>query len=357
MDTAVKTDIERDKPYGIGLDILRILAMLLVITVHSTTFYGFTAEGIVSWTSVLVGAGRYLSFACVPLFILLSGYLCLYKKPELSYYLKLAKIFIEFGLAALAVALFYSLSGQSAEPLAAMMERASRFLFPTYSWYIRMYIGLFLLAPFFNYIIRAISGRQAVLLVVASLLVFSQPFVTDYWQAAYPLMYYLIGGVIRKTQFRVKKRYCIAAVLLFSFLGVVLLRYPVIPNFYIETHNNLFCVIISVGLFLMLYPITSTRRTRGKRALCRFTRTVANTSMACYLVSEIFEVMTANLFARLALYTFSAKLPYLLYLTPIKFLLSIVLGLVITMLTACLYRLILLLVGIPRRLFRRRPQE
>ena len=133
----------KKQPYTIGLDIIRIIAMFLVIMVHSTSFYGFRVEDINSLDFVVVGAGRYLSFACVPLFMLLTGYLSLHKKPDFSYYVKFLKILIEFFLCAAVVALFYSFFTEGDESFLDMMISALSFNFPKYSWYIKMYVGLF----------------------------------------------------------------------------------------------------------------------------------------------------------------------------------------------------------------------
>jgi len=329
------------KSYTVGLDIIRIIAMFLVIMVHSTSFYGFLAEEINSFTAVIVGAGRYLSMACVPLFILLTGYLNLNKKPEFSYYIKFLKILIEFFLSAAAVALFYSLYLEGGEPFWSMMKRATSFYFPQYSWYIRMYVGLFLLAPFFNYIIAAITGKQAILLTVILILVFSNPFISDYWQTAYPIMYYFIGAIIRKTQFKVNRIFSAITVTLFCFLQVWLLRHPIISTFSVENHNNLACVIVSVFLFLLLCDVRCVPSNKLKRTLTKTARVIANASMPTFLISVIFETLTEVFFGKLALTTYSQKLPYLLYLTPLKFVLSVIAGIIVNIIATLIFRLIM----------------
>ena len=143
------------KPYGIGLDVVRIIAMFLVLMVHSTTTYGFVEEGVNSFVSVLVGAGRYLSYSCVAIFIILTGYLYCNKKPTVKYYVKLVKILIEFFLCAIIIAIFNKLYLGSKTDLSTILYRMFMFSFPDFSWYIRMYIGLFLIAPFKLYYSRA----------------------------------------------------------------------------------------------------------------------------------------------------------------------------------------------------------
>lgn len=344
MKISLAKESAESKAYGIGLDIIRIIAMFFVIMLHSTSFFGFKIEGIHSFVTAIAGAGRYLSYSCVPLFLLLTGYLSINKKPELSYYLKLIKILIEFYVCAFAVAIFYTTYTNGSDSFFNMMSRASVLVFPSYSWYMRMYIGLFFLAPFFNYIINSITNKQAMLLCVVSVILFSNPFILDFWQWGYPIMYYFIGATVRKTQFKAKKAYCIVTLPIASALGVLLYKYPKVPRFDIENYNNLVCVVIAVSLFLLLYDVKcDTTRTCGRR-LCKLARQIANVSMSTYLVSVIFESLTDRFFLKLELVTFTERFPHLLYLTPIKFGLSIICALLIHFVSSYIIKLVMLII-------------
>lgn len=345
MALPLQKDHSENKSYGIGLDIIRIIAMFFVIMVHSTTFYGFKSEGVHSIVTAIAGAGRYLSYSCVPIFLLLTGYLTLNKKPEISYYLKLVKILIEFYLCALAVAIFQILCVEGSEPFFALIKKAAILAFPQYSWYMRMYLGLFLLAPFFNYIINSLSGKQAVLLTVISVILFSNPFISDFWQWGYPIMYYFIGSILRKTQFRAPRILCLSAIPIMSIIGVVLYKYPVIPRFDIENYSNFVCLVISVSLFMLFSDIKFDASRKFGGTLVKITRTVANASMSTYLLSVIFDNLTTQLFSKLNIVTFSERFPFLLYLTPLKFILSILCAIPISILSAYLFKMALKIIN------------
>ena len=94
--------------YNIGLDILRIFAMFFVILVHSTSFYGFGRDISNPVIAITAGISRYISFSCVPLFIILTGYLNFNKTPSFKYYFKLLKFLLEFYLCATVVAIIYN---------------------------------------------------------------------------------------------------------------------------------------------------------------------------------------------------------------------------------------------------------
>ena len=65
-----------------GLDIIRALAVLFVISVHyfkNTIFYSIPMTG---KTMIILNSLRWLFFICVPLFMILTGYLSRNKEPN-----------------------------------------------------------------------------------------------------------------------------------------------------------------------------------------------------------------------------------------------------------------------------------
>ena len=332
------------KPYNYGLDIIRILAMFFVILVHSTTFYGFTQEGVNSFVMFLVGMGRYLSFSCVPLFIVLTGYLNYNKQPTIKYYLKIFRILLEYLLCGVAVAIFNKLCFSDPTPLPTIIERMFSFKLPAYSWYINMFVGLFLIAPFLNYGFKAIPEKQKWIFMVVLLLIFSNPQLTSYWTSSYPLMYYFIGCFIYEKQFKVNKLYLGLTIFVLTITQTLLFMFPVIPTYSVENHNNLGCIIITVSLFLMFYNLTLIKNTKAKTLTTKTFRLIANASLATFLISVIFESLTQELFKKLTLTTFSSRLTRLMYLTPLKFVLSVLCGITIHLISVLIIKLITLIV-------------
>ena len=138
-----------------------------------------------------------------------------------------------------------------------------------------------------------------------------------------------------------KKIYIAITLFIACFVAVLLLKHPIIPCFNIENHNNLICIIISVALFLIFYDVKWEISSDSKQIISKITRLIANTSMSTFLISVIFETQTELLFDKWELVTYSQRLPYLLYLTPIKFILSVACALPVSIISTVIFKLIL----------------
>jgi len=334
-----KNQIEsKETAYFWGLDLIRIIAMFFVVLVHSTTFYGFEADNISSIATFFAGGGRYLSFTCIPLFLILTGYLNSDKTPNARYYLKLLKILIEFILCGIIIFIVNRFCFNDTTSFGTVAINMFSFKYPSYSWYISMFVGLFLLIPFFNYLYKSIPNNFKWLFIVSLLLIFSSPSVTNYWTVAYPIMYYFIGTFIKDKQFKVKKY-----ILFLSITGICLLQILIakfnIPIFSVENHNNIGCLVLSVSIFLLFYDLKISKVSSSMK-IVKILRIIANASLSTFLISQIFETLTYRMFNSLNLVTFAEKLPYLTYLTPIKFILSVICGIIISYIALQLYKLI-----------------
>lgn len=211
----------------IGLDITRILAFCNVVCVHFFLNSGFYSTTMVGKRMYLMAIMRTMFMTCVPLFMLLTGYLSSPKQVDLSgglrhYYGRLTPILLTYALSTLAI-LAYQVVYRHAE--LSLKDVAVNLLgFQQYSWYISMYIGCLLLIPFLNTLWRAIASHKGQLMLVLVLAVMTmlpsvlnahdlqtpgalwQPWLTkqhtklvpDWWQRLYPLTYYFIGAYLRE---------------------------------------------------------------------------------------------------------------------------------------------------------------
>ena len=327
---------ESVETYSWGLDVIRIIAMFFVVLVHATTIYHF--EGAYDVPTFFAGLSRWLSYTCIPLFMILTGYLQANKKPTLNYYLKLIKILIEFFITGFVVASIYWIGFGSTTPWWEILGKMLLFSYPGYSWYINMYIGLFILAPFFNYLYKAIPDKEKWLFVISLVVLFSCPQVSSYWGSAYPIMYYFIGMFLKDKQFKINRWILFGIVVVGCFWQMLMC---VIPLYGVESHNNIGCLIISVAIFMLLYQAEVKKSSKHKMRLARVLRVVANASLGTFLVSEVFESYNGIYFDKLGLTNFSEKLPYLTYLTPIKFIFSVIIGIAISFVATLIYKLAL----------------
>lgn len=257
---------------------------------------------------------RMAFMVCVPLFLMLTGYLMHHKQLKRGYYKGILKTLGIYILAALAYQV--SLSLFTGTPISL-----KKYLFPIlefsgYGWYIEMYIGLFLLIPFLNAMWRGLKGQKQKILLIATLLALTtlpslfniydwhtpefwqlpssassfQRIVPAWWLLLYPLTYYFIGAYLQEYGLKLRAwqtalalAACIAAFGAFQF-------YRSTPGPFqntLATDWGGFPILIeSVLLFHLLLQIKAERIPRFFRLL--FTK-ISELTLGIYLVSIIFD--------------------------------------------------------------------
>ena len=89
-----------------SLDIIRIFAAFMVLSVHFFLYNGFYSEP-VNKPAMFVAVGMRTFFGiCVPLFMILTGYLMCHKTLSRDYYKGIRKTLIVFVLATIACMIF-----------------------------------------------------------------------------------------------------------------------------------------------------------------------------------------------------------------------------------------------------------
>ena len=141
-------------------DLIRILAFFLVVSVHFLLNNGFYSQTVTGKRMFIMMLMRSFFIICVPLFITLSGYLLRRKKLEKSYYKRISKIIITYILASL-LCVFYSVVFLKQDfTIKSIILNVLNFSASPYSWYIEMYLGLFLLIPFLNIVYNALPSQK-----------------------------------------------------------------------------------------------------------------------------------------------------------------------------------------------------
>jgi surface polysaccharide O-acyltransferase-like enzyme len=253
-----------------GLDLVRAFAILFVPAVHfflNTNFY----------STPLLGGNMYLQaflrmtfLICVPLFMILTGYLQVDKTPTKKYFKKIIPIlvvYLIYSLIAIVVREFYFKEHKTVLEWFAMILN---FKADSYSWYINMYIGLFLLSPYLNIIYKNIeTKKQKLMLIAIFLFITAVPsffnlkvrgilYFPDFWAGIYPITYYFIGSFIREFQVKIHKVWGFAALVVVNLLEM-----------FIEVHysnggvfkgmsgyySSLIVVVSAVLFFLVFYDV------------------------------------------------------------------------------------------------------
>lgn len=333
------------KNRNINLDVIRCVALLYVLCVHFSLHAGF-------YNYPLAGADMYIGTimrniftSCVPLFIMLTGYLMNRKTICTSYFKGITKVIILYALSCIPLWIFriYYLG----EPFSISAIIKSFLSCDGYSWYVAMYIGLYLLIPFLNLIYNNLENKQhkqLLILVLATLTALPSltnlvgfHVVTEFWLDIYPITYYFIGAYLYEYAENINLS---AIKLLFLYLTTHLLGgtfvFLVANNDYYYAANiftdwgNILSTITTPMLFLLLLKCDFSRLPKFASKSIEF---VSLVSLQLYLVSLISDTLVYNIFNMYYVY-FSDKLIRF----PIPVLLSFFISLIIATIIHFIYK-------------------
>lgn len=202
----------------INLDFIRVVAVFFVVSSHFLLRSGFYDELVAGKRMYVMVVMRYLFMSCVPLFLILTGYLCGSKKPTGAYFRKLGSTLVLYGMASVVCLLYKRFYVHMDFTLWEGILMIFSFHASSYAWYVEMYIGLFLLCPFLNLMYNGLeTKKQRTILVLVLIFITSGPsvfntldltapsmsevlsstnytkLVPDFWMFLYPVQFYMIG--------------------------------------------------------------------------------------------------------------------------------------------------------------------
>ncbi|WP_444432572.1 acyltransferase [Ruminococcus sp.] len=226
-----------------AMDILRIVAVLCVISIHffyHTGYYNTTADNVPMYFATVL---RTLFSVCVPLFMILSGFLLCNKTLKKGYYSGIRKTIIVYILVAIACIIYKSCNGSYTLTTLTFFTGIFDFTGANYSWYIEMYIGLFLIVPFLNIIYKNLDSRKQKNILLITLIAITilpslfnafkfdsyewwanpaadtdtQKLMPSWWVGIYPITYYFTGCYIREYGTKIKNVFLIIALVIAIF--------------------------------------------------------------------------------------------------------------------------------------------
>ena len=300
-----------------GADVVRIAALVMLLWLHFYLRNGFYYREIEDGWGFAAVMFRPVFMCCVPLFMMLTGYLKCGRKWTPGYYRSLVPILVSYLLISL-VHLVYKIAFlKEAHTAGEWLLQVFRFELANYSWYVGMYVGLFLLSPLVNVLWAACRGQREHLGVVATLaaVTFLPATVNGtvlgnllpaYFQGLYYVTYYVIGCYLRTYRPRPRQWLCGATVLVCgAYVAFMNLRTRTeSANYYTgysTSYNGVIEGIMTTALFLLFYQCQS--------------ESIRVRQMAAGLSGVVFEIYLLSYLVDRSVYVlFYQKYPMSLYL-------------------------------------------
>lgn len=162
------TDNKRnDVNRNIGLDIIRCIAILFVISCHffllNTSLREVPFHGISLFIQATVLS---LCLTAVPLFVILTGYLNINKQCSWKYYKNIKKVLFSYILFSIITILFRKYYLNETLSWVEWGLKILDFSAIPYGWYIEMWIGLYLLTPFLNILYNKFNLSKIVYIMI-----------------------------------------------------------------------------------------------------------------------------------------------------------------------------------------------
>jgi surface polysaccharide O-acyltransferase-like enzyme len=321
------------------MDVLRCFALLCVVCTHFFLNSGFYDQIVEGRRMLFMVCLRSFFMICVPLFLMLSGYLMNRKKVSASYYKKLIPLVGGYLLSCGACILYRFLFHRDDFSVYRSIRGIFNFYASEYGWYMKMYLGLFLLIPFLNGMYHSLDSRQEKRVLLLSLILltaapsllniwrfndrvwWSRPasssdydlLIPDWWKSFYPVSYYIAGCYLREFPLKLKRS---TALLLSGGLFVL----SGLFNFY-RSYSSVFLwgpwadhgsAFVMAQSILLFHLIAGMRQPREISPLGKLSAYFSGLCMNAYLCSCIFDDAFYELLSRL-----EPRMHYRLYYFPL----------------------------------------
>lgn len=314
------------KERNLNLDLIRCVALLMVPCLHGFDHTGLYSSALNSIPGGIMMAGKMLITCAIPLYLLLSGYLCNRKALSARYYLGLIRILGIYLLCGVACLAFEQCSGIAHRSPAEMVSALVNFSCSDYAWYMLMYFGLFLMIPFLNMAYHGLKSQKQKLVLVAtffalsvlpSLLNLYVQIYSLWWARLYPLCYYFTGAYLSEYMPKAKPGKWAAALLAFlaAYSVFFYFHYDANGAALIGVYQDTFPVyILSVLLFVILFCLPLDTVSGFVAALLR---KVSDLTLPAYLLTWITDSL---IYPRLmaAVPAGPARYPWLLLTVPLS---------------------------------------
>lgn len=341
-------DIQKLEKRNSSMDIIRIVAAFTVLSVHFFLHNGFYSETVQGTEMYIMVLMRTLFSVCVPLFMILTGYLMSKKTLSRKYYSGISKTLIIFVLSTIACMIFKHIHDDEIFTFKSVLLGTLDFTGANYAWYIEMYIGLFLLAPFLNLAYNKLSSKKHKQVLVLTMIILTilptlfnifnfesagwwidpktsdvfSKLIPNWWMGFYPVAYYFTGCYIREYGIALKTRTLFVLFIFAIFLFGTFNFYRSVgttfkSGIYVYWYG-FEPYVLSVFLFILLSRIKTDKLAVG----AKFTLwKLSDMALGIYLLSFIFDSLVYPILNE-KVPVMTDRLPFYFVTVPIVFVCS-----------------------------------
>lgn len=286
------------------IEYIRAFATIAVVAIHTiNSGIIYSGDNYSPWIKAIFLGLKNIIYWAVPCFLIITGYLLLDPKKEISlnklygkYVLRMTAVIFTFGLVFCYMELIFSSKTISVNQLPTAFFNALTGNTWAHLWYIYSLIGLYLLLPLYKLISKYASDKEliyilTVLLVFEACIPILNYYINDdfgvicHFATVFPL-YLLLGEVRRRKLLNLNKKWSsiifTASTLLIFGLSVL----QVMKNIDLSVwfgYSSVLTVIMAYSLFLILEKVNV-----KKKIIKKIILEISDKSFAIYIIHMVF---------------------------------------------------------------------
>ncbi len=218
------------KQRDMNFELLRIIAMLLIVALHYITHSGLEKRlELYSFNYLFINSMKALAMISVNLYVLITGYYMIKSKIKIKKVVYIWGLTLFYSIVMLIISIIFGRKLQ----IAAIMKSFMPFSSGIY-WFVTAYIALYILVPFINKLLLNLNKKQYQLLLIILFIIivviksifpdntYIEPSVNGN-HVSWLIYVYMLGGYVRLHWNRkINKKICLMAPLFIAiFIAIV----------------------------------------------------------------------------------------------------------------------------------------
>lgn len=260
----------KNKKRMANIELLRVISMLMVITLHFLGRGGINAGAtVLSGTWVLASVWDSLAIISVDVYVLISGYFLIKSSFKIQ---KLIDIVLQVFIYSFVLYLFFVIIGKNTFSISGFIISVFPIMTNQY-WFASAYVGLYILFPFLNKGLLAMTKKQhrnlcIILVLLFALYLPSKALGQNGTGIVWIICLYVFGSYLRlhyepkgKLNFQIIAMYVVPAILLplskiiITIISAIISPSLLIYNGWFYKYNSILVLWAAVALFIVFLNI------------------------------------------------------------------------------------------------------